>query len=1273
MESSLLGAPLTSGAGMDKILLSRIDDLQRASSRLMLVSKHDALTLLRFSLSAPKILYTLRSSPCFSHPTLLNFDVKLRESLSMIMNISLSELQWKQASLPVKRGGLGIRLVSQLAPSAFLSSVNATRALQDSILPQNETFNDAAFTHALSVWSHLYNSAAPINETASLQKMWDTPAVEYSFKQVLESQSDATDRARLLAVSAPGSSDWLYAYPISTCGLHLDDEAVRVAVGFRLGALICEPHFCPCGALVDSKGIHSLSCKRSSGRASRHHNLNDIIWRALSRANVPALKEPPGLFRSDGKRPDGLTLIPWRGGKCMAWDVTVTDTLAKSYLNRTTLSAGGAAELAATKKSDKYRDLPSTYEFIPIAIETFGPMNATALGFINEIGRKICMITDERRETSFLKQRISIALQRFNAVCFRGSFSHLEDSEYAEVNPYLHVSSTSSSVKSIQLNPLDDLRPSTTLYTTLQEVANSRSGGTSDPHSYPHESMSAINIHADQSDFSGSVTLPYQVAATSDTLWENNKLMNSITNYDNICTLSPVSSASVFEPSLLSPSVTPSAPSLPDYRDDINLVESVNDVVRSGTQDLIHSDLSNQQRISHYHSQSTGYTALPRLKAAVDLGRTPSNAVIKSASKVTRVCRQVSERSNNTMLLSHSCCSSNNRSSHLHETAGRAASYDSAFALLNTPSSVAVIHPSSAVSCWSSSEDEPSAADKHSNESPIGITLALESSAASEISADTWHTSLLSPVSAKSSQIIETEFESSFPLALAGVKSVLVTSESTKISVGMATVCLDSAAAFHSVGSSTAAATLTALLAADFAEYAATPIDALHSSESPSKTSVFVQNSDDAKSEETMTSTLIGPVKHSDAAVKHSQSLAAIDNLTQFLEVVDVVPNTIIKRADNGRFYTEVFIQNSNEVKRSPLRKRTRLATINPSSVENNDLDEQFGLKNNAHRFSEFCQSRAGWSGVPSDDDEVIRAQRNTIVSSGRLSDPIPRYYQSDQETSNPVSPNELPGGMKVEMPGQRGYKPDPSSGLKFARKVGIETDNVLLQKLWQLPSSTSNYFKQMHKFSDNIVDVHWKEPMTASDGCVIQELTANDFAFNPSCYADGTYSSKQCFLERCRCIDKKSQSFEPAFESLFSYRIDAVYLVRDLAFPSVDNALVYKYTNKNASQTCIAENSHSANIQQNLETPASNSGHSLDSNSKEFGEADSVESTEYKMNNIAILLANNAQADDVQGELFTTNIEEGAGDQRLVSNYKMMNTHQKETVAKAERERERD
>jgi len=39
----------------------------------------------------------------------------------------------------------------------------------------------------------------------------------------------------LLAASSQHSGDWLFAVPIASCGLKLDDEAVRVAVGLRLG------------------------------------------------------------------------------------------------------------------------------------------------------------------------------------------------------------------------------------------------------------------------------------------------------------------------------------------------------------------------------------------------------------------------------------------------------------------------------------------------------------------------------------------------------------------------------------------------------------------------------------------------------------------------------------------------------------------------------------------------------------------------------------------------------------------------------------------------------------------------------------------------------------------------------------------------------------------------------------------------------------------------------------------------------------------------------
>jgi len=39
------------------------------------------------------------------------------------------------------------------------------------------------------------------------------------------------------------------------------------------------------------------------------------------------MKEPHVLVRDDGKRPDGLTLLPWNSGRSDTWDVTVVDTL----------------------------------------------------------------------------------------------------------------------------------------------------------------------------------------------------------------------------------------------------------------------------------------------------------------------------------------------------------------------------------------------------------------------------------------------------------------------------------------------------------------------------------------------------------------------------------------------------------------------------------------------------------------------------------------------------------------------------------------------------------------------------------------------------------------------------------------------------------------------------------------------------------------------------------------------------------------------------------
>ena len=66
---------------------------------------------------------------------------------------------------------------------------------------------------------------------------------------------------------------------------------------------------------ADLADTPSVVRARSVGRFQRHTALNDIMKYALSAAHVPSRLEPTGLLRSDGKRPDGVTLAPWKCGQ----------------------------------------------------------------------------------------------------------------------------------------------------------------------------------------------------------------------------------------------------------------------------------------------------------------------------------------------------------------------------------------------------------------------------------------------------------------------------------------------------------------------------------------------------------------------------------------------------------------------------------------------------------------------------------------------------------------------------------------------------------------------------------------------------------------------------------------------------------------------------------------------------------------------------------------------------------------------------------------------
>ncbi|XP_021953585.1 uncharacterized protein LOC110850460 [Folsomia candida] len=384
-SAMLLGSPLTNEA-LEVVLATKSQQLATFSQRLLGLSAHSAFFLLRASISIPGLIYFLRCAPSWRKmDALTHYDATLKDALEGILNCTLSEAAWMQSSLPVKEGGLG-------------REYSAART------------------------SHL----KPSEES----KQRGSPILDKTLSHLSDLAVIPEDTARLRSLPNKYAGVWL-TLPSPQLGTLLSNETFRVSVALRLGCDICQPHKCPCGAQVSSRGLHGLSSRRSAGRWSRHEAANDVIARALRSAEVPCIREPAGCSTTDGKRPDGMTLVPWARGRSLVWDFTCADTFAPSHLPDTVRHQGAAASKAEDAKKKKYAFLMDRYIFVPVAMETTGVWGQEGLALIEQIGQRIASTTGQLNAVNFLRQRVSLAAQRGNVASILGT--HPPGKELEEV------------------------------------------------------------------------------------------------------------------------------------------------------------------------------------------------------------------------------------------------------------------------------------------------------------------------------------------------------------------------------------------------------------------------------------------------------------------------------------------------------------------------------------------------------------------------------------------------------------------------------------------------------------------------------------------------------------------------------------------------------------------------------------------------------------------------------------------------------------------------
>ena len=123
----------------------------------------------------------------------------------------------------------------------------------------------------------------------------------------------------------------------------------------------------------------------------------DITGMELSTPSFtgPTQLEPVGLSRSDGKWPDGMTVVPWSHGQLLVWDVTCPDTLATSYQDPTTHQQQGKLQQLQRRGRSTNIPLCACCHRDPSVL---GPKT---LAFVRVLGRKICQETGEGMATSY--------------------------------------------------------------------------------------------------------------------------------------------------------------------------------------------------------------------------------------------------------------------------------------------------------------------------------------------------------------------------------------------------------------------------------------------------------------------------------------------------------------------------------------------------------------------------------------------------------------------------------------------------------------------------------------------------------------------------------------------------------------------------------------------------------------------------------------------------------------------------------------------------------
>ena len=325
----------------------------------------------------------------------------------------------KLLALPVRLGGLGIPIFTEICQKEFNYSLKATQLIRPRIISQDHVF--------------ILNPQAEKRIEAEIKK-----DREDRYAATLEDLKQRMSKEKLRGnevAQMKGASAWLTALPLKEEGYVLSKreffDAVMIRYMWEVKRL---PSKCVCGQGFSVP--HAMTCTNGGYIHRRHDKIRDLFAELIDEVATEVQTEPPlqplsgevlpsGANTEDEARLDIAARGFWQECEMAFFDVRVFNPYARSHLS---VSLESAFKTGERTKKRHYNERVIRVEhgtFTPIVFSSCGGMGFETSRFVSKLIEKLSEKKDimQSMVANYVRTKVSFELIKSQVRCIRGSRS----------------------------------------------------------------------------------------------------------------------------------------------------------------------------------------------------------------------------------------------------------------------------------------------------------------------------------------------------------------------------------------------------------------------------------------------------------------------------------------------------------------------------------------------------------------------------------------------------------------------------------------------------------------------------------------------------------------------------------------------------------------------------------------------------------------------------------------------------------------------------------